>query len=208
VGSSAVIDPARTLMFLPGASGNRALWRRVSEGLAHDGARAFLGWPGFGDVAPEPDVSGIDDLVKRVVAHIDGPVDLLAQSMGGLIALRAALLRPALVRHLVLSVTSGGLDVAALGGSDWRPSFRARNPTLPRWFEEAREDLGDRLGEIAAPTLLLWGDADPISPVAVGRRLAERLPDALLVVIPGGTHDLVHERAAEVLPHIAAHLAR
>ena len=175
------------LLFLPGASGNTALWRPVADGLAHQGERNFFGWPGFGETPPEPDVAGIDDLVRRVAARVSGPVDLLAQSMGGVIALRVALEKPALVRHLVLSVTSGGLDVAALG---------------------ARDDLSDRLPEIGTPTLLLWGDADPISPVAVGRRLAERLPHARLVVIPGGTHDLVHERAAEVLPHIEAHLAR
>lgn len=58
------------------------------------------------------------------------------------------------------------------------------------------------------PVLLLCGDADPISPVAVGRRLAELLPRAELVVIPGGTHDLVCDRAAEVAPHIDSAIRR
>jgi pimeloyl-ACP methyl ester carboxylesterase len=199
---------APTLMFLPGASGNTNLWRPISDRLTHRGARVFFGWPGFGDTPPDPRVTGIDDLVEQVARRIDHPVELLAQSMGGLIALRVALRRPALVRHLVLSVTSGGLDVAALGGQDWRATFRQRNPTLPRWFEETREDLTDRLAQITVPTLLLWGDADPISPVAVGQRLAGLLPAARLVVLPGGTHDLVHDRAADVLPHVEAHLAR
>jgi pimeloyl-ACP methyl ester carboxylesterase len=110
------------------------------------------------------------------------------------------------VRRLVLSVTSGGIDVAAVGGIDWRPAFRARNQALPSWFEDDRSDLSARLREVEAPVLLLWGDADPISPVAVGRRLAELLPDAELVVLEGGTHDLVRERADEVVPHIERHL--
>jgi pimeloyl-ACP methyl ester carboxylesterase len=181
--SHQVIDrSADTLLFLPGASGNTDFWRPVANGLQHRGQRKFLAWPGFGGVPSEPSVNGISDLVARVVTSISGPVDLLAQSMGGVIAIRAALQKPDLVRHLVLSVTSGGLDVAALGAEDWRSMFLAHNPKLPRWFTDEREDLTDRLGELSLPVLLLWGDADPISPVSVGRRLAELLPRAELIV--------------------------
>ena len=111
------------------------------------------------------------------------------------------------VKPLVLSVTSGGLDVAALGARDWRPAYREQNPDVPDWFLAAREDLSHRLGELACPVLLLWGDADPISPVAVGRRLAELLRSAELVVINNGTHDLVAERAPDIIPLIEKHLA-
>jgi pimeloyl-ACP methyl ester carboxylesterase len=195
-------------MFLPGASGNTRFWRPVGARLRHPAARHFLAWPGLGGVPPEPGVNGIADLVARVVREITGPVALLAQSMGGVVAVRAALEKPDLVRHLVLSVTSGGIDVASLGAQDWRPEFRERNPGLPGWFVDEREDLTERLREISIPVLLLWGDADPISPVAVGRRLAEQFPCAELVVVEGGTHDLVWERAEEVVPHIDRHLAK
>jgi pimeloyl-ACP methyl ester carboxylesterase len=86
-------------------------------------------------VPSEPGVDGVDDLVDLVVDSIVGPVDLLAQSMGGVIAIRAALERPALVRHLVLAVTSGGLDVSVLGAQDWRavePTCRARTTSRAR----------------------------------------------------------------------------
>jgi len=197
---------SETLIFLPGASGNTGVWKPVSDGLRHPARRSFMTWPGFGGVPQEPQVRGIDDLVARVVASISGPVDLLAQSMGGTIAIRAALQRPALVRHMVLSVTSGGLDLASLGARDWRPAYRELNPTLPDWFLDEREDLTGRLRELSFPVLLLWGDADPISPVAVGKRLAALLPKAQLVVVKNGTHDLVAEHAAEILPVIEKHL--
>lgn len=184
------------------------MWRPVSEGLSHRGPRHAFGWPGFAGVPVDPTVRGLSDLVTRVVNEITTPTVLFAQSMGGLIALRATLARPEHVRALVLSVTSGGIDVRALGASDWRPQFEQKNPNAPRWFLDARDDLTPRLREISAPVLLLWGDADPISPVAVGRRLAELLPRAELVVVPGGTHDLVSERASDVLPHIERYLAR
>jgi pimeloyl-ACP methyl ester carboxylesterase len=198
---------ADTLLFLPGASGNTDFWRPVAHSLQHQGRRRFLAWPGFGGIPSDPNVNGISDLVARVVAAISEPVDLLAQSMGGVIAIRAALQKPDLVTHLVLSVTSGGLDLSALGAQDWRPMFLTQHPGLPRWFADEREDLSARLGELSLPVLLLWGDADPISPVSVGRRLAELLPRAELVVLHGGTHDLVFDRAAEVVPYIEKHLA-
>lgn len=195
-------------MFLPGASGNTRFWGPVAAQLRHPGARHFLAWPGLGGVPSEPGVSGVADLVARVVREITGPVALLAQSMGGVIAVRATLERPDLVRHLVLSVTSGGIDMASLGAQDWRPAFHEGNAGLPGWFVNEREDLTERMREIAIPVLLLWGDADPISPVAVGRRLAELFPRAELVVVEGGTHDLVRERAKDVVPHIDRHLAK
>jgi pimeloyl-ACP methyl ester carboxylesterase len=126
--------------------------------------------------------------------------------MGGVIAIRAALQKPELVRHMVLSVTSGGIDVASLGASDWRPTFMALNPTVPSWFLDEREDLTNRLGELPFPVLLLWGDADSISPIAVGQQLAELLPRAELVIVKNGTHDLVSERANEIIPYIEKHL--
>jgi pimeloyl-ACP methyl ester carboxylesterase len=155
---------------------------------------------------PEPSVNGIADLAARVIAEISAPVTLFAQSMGGIIALLAALERPTLVRRVILSATSGGIDMKALGGHDWRREFRAHNPNVPSWFEDECWDLSARLGEIRAPVLLLWGDADPISPVAVGERLGELLPNSRLVVLRGGTHDLVLERVDEVLPYVERHL--
>jgi len=196
-----------SLMFLPGASGNVQFWKPVSGKLRHAGARRFVAWPGFGGVPAEPDVGGIDDLVARVVRDITGPAALLAQSMGGVIAVRAALEKPRLVRHLVLSVTSGGIDVASLGAEDWRPRFRESDLAPPSWFADERRDYSAELRTIAIPVLLLWGDADPISPVAVGQWLAQLLSNAELVVLKGGTHDLVLDRADEVAPHIDRHLA-
>ena len=200
-------DASESLIFLPGASGNREFWKPVGAGLRHPGARRFMTWPGFGGAPPEPGVNGISDLVARVTREITGPVALLAQSMGGVVAVRAALEKPHQVRHLVLSVTSGGIDVALLGATDWRPTFVKNNPRLPSWFVDERQDLTARIREITIPVLLLWGDADPISPVAVGRRLATLFPSSRLVVFAGGTHDLVLERADEVIPHVERHLA-
>jgi len=206
---AAITRPTK-LLFLPGASGNVDFWRPVSERLSHPAARSFMAYPGFGGVPADPRVRSFDDLVARVGSAIDQPVALLAQSMGGALALGAVLGLPPeqrmLVTHLVLTVTSGGMDVAAMGGSDWRSEFHRKNPDVPRWFSDERRDLSPRLPELRIPSLLLWGDADPISPVAVGERLASLLPRATLHVLEGGDHDLAQTRAEEVAPLIDAHL--
>jgi pimeloyl-ACP methyl ester carboxylesterase len=200
------LDPPSQLLFLPGASGTIAHWRPVAERLGHDGDRIHLGWPGFGEMPPDPRVKGFDDLLALVLARLDRPTAVIAQSMGGVLALQAALAAPERITHLVLAVTSGGVPMAEHGAADWRESFRIRHPQLPDWFAAARVNLSEQLSGVAIPTLLLWGDADPISPVGVGEHLASLLSAAHLVVLPGGTHDLAMERAEQIAPLIDRHL--
>ena len=195
-----------SLFFLPGAGGDPDAWRPVADRLRHPGRRRFFAWPGFAGAPADPRITSFDDLVSTVVEEITAPVALFAQSMGGVVAVRAALAKPDLVRHLVLAVTSGGVDVASLGGADWRPAFRARHPEVPPWFLDERTNLADRLAAITIPVLLLWGDADTISPIAVGETLRGLLPKGELVVIGGGTHNLIVERADEVAAHVNRHL--
>ncbi|OYZ90636.1 MAG: alpha/beta hydrolase [Xanthobacter sp. 17-67-6] len=194
----------RTL-FLPGAGGSAGFWRPVAERLALEGV--FLSWPGLGEEPPEPGIKGIDDLVTRALAEVTAPVNIVAQSMGGYIALKLALARPHLVNRLVLCVTSGGVPVADLGGSDWRTDYFAAYPSAARWIGDPVEDLSPRLGAVRAPALLLWGDADPISPVAVGRRLHALLPDARLHILPGADHDLARTFPDAVAGEIRRHLS-
>jgi pimeloyl-ACP methyl ester carboxylesterase len=194
------------LFFLPGAGGSAHFWRPVAECLSV-GKAHFFSWPGLGHETPDNRVRGIDDLVKMVVAEMSEPIDLLAQSMGGLVAIKVALAAPRYVRRLVLTGTSGGVPVDDLGGRDWRPEYRTEFPSAAPWITEVNEDLSSRLGEISAPTLLLWGDQDTISPVSVGKRLLELLPNATLRTVPGGNHDFVCSHAKVIAPWIAEHLA-
>lgn len=195
------------VLFLPGASGAASFWHPVGSGLPRSWEKVYLSWPGLGQEPSNPSVRGFDDCARLVEQHIDRPCDLVAQSMGGIVAIRVALRNPRLVRRLVLVATSGGVDVASLGGADWRPNYRAVFPAAAPWITDERPDHEDDLRRLSAPTLLLWGDADPISPVAVGERLLSLLPRAAIHVISGGTHDLARDDPARVAGFIFAHLA-
>jgi pimeloyl-ACP methyl ester carboxylesterase len=174
--------------------------------------RAYFGWPGLGDQPADPAVDSLDDLVALVEARLGRePVDLLAQSMGGIVAVMLALKRPEAVRRMVLSVTSGGVDAAvrARAQHDWRVDYRKEYPNAARWITDDRvADLTAELHRIACPVLLLFGDADPIAPPFVGERLAEVLPNARLMIIRGGDHSLVANRVNDVLPLVQEHLTR
>src|SRR5262245_10817120 len=127
--------------------------------------------------------------------------------MGGVVAALVAVARPELVRRLVLTATSAGIDLAPFSPEDWRPEYAAEYPGAAPWILTERPDLSSRLPSIAAPTLLLWSDADPISPLGVGRRLATLLSLAALVVVPAVDHMFAREHAELVASHIARHLA-
>jgi pimeloyl-ACP methyl ester carboxylesterase len=204
---SFIVSIPSKLLFLPGASGNTAFWLPVAALLKHRATHVHLGWPGFGDTPADARIRGMDDLVSLALAEVDQPTAVIGQSMGGVVAAMVALARPELVTHLILSVTSGGIDTASLGAQDWRPEFLAANPALPRWLTDFKTDLAPVLCALSVPTLLLWGDADPLSPVAVGRRLATLIPRSDLHIIETGMHDLAHRHADRVAPLIDAHIA-
>lgn len=191
-------------LFLPGASGSSSFWKPVAARAELPGV--FLSWPGLGNEPPEPSVDSIDDLVALSSREMTEPVDILAQSMGGYIAIKLALAFPNRVRRLVLAVTSGGLPVADLGGYDWRHDYFSSFPKAARWIADPVSDLSDKIASIEAPALLLWGDADPISPIAVGERLASLLPNARLRILPDADHDLVQTHAETVALEVRHHL--
>lgn len=58
------------------------------------------------------------------------------------------------------------------------------------------EEMEGRYGEIRKPVLLLWGREDAVSPVSVGERLQQLLPDARLVIYPRAGHFPMIEAAA------------
>ena len=201
---------ASTLIFLPGAGASAQFWQPVADLLPEEWPKIMLSWPGLGREPPDPTVQGIDDLVDMVSACIamsPTRVDLIAQSMGGLVAVRAALRHTYRIRRLVLTGTSGGLDMASLGGSNWQPTYRQNFPRAAHWITETKADHTADLPRITTRTLLLWGDQDDISPPAVGERLLALLPNAHLEIIKGGDHDFPNAMPVETATAIARHLA-
>ena len=93
---------------------------------------------------------------------------------------------------------------------DWRADLRMRCPSADEAMQEwwARRmtaaatpgtiralmdmnslvDVRDLLASVRVPTLVVHRDEDPMFPIEEGRYLAERIPDAQLVAMPGADH--------------------
>jgi len=85
------------------------------------------------------------------------------------------------------------------------PEWQALRDRESRAAFASREDLAatdsalrQGLAGFVRPTLLLWGKNDRIVPLGMAQDWQEVLPDAELVVIPGGSHLLLDEFPAAV----------
>jgi len=96
-----------------------------------------------------------------------------------------------------LRALAGWLPEPASGrASEWlrqrfgSADYRAASPQLrPTLVAAVREDLSSQAGQIAVPTLVIWGARDPELPLEPdGRRLAGLIPPAELVVFEASGH--------------------
>jgi 3-oxoadipate enol-lactonase len=61
-----------------------------------------------------------------------------------------------------------------------------------------RLDITTELGRISCPTLVMVGEADALKPPEYSRLIANQIPDAEMLVVPGAGHAVVLERPNEV----------
>jgi len=173
---------------------------------------AFDG-PGVGD-SPAPTLPlSIVMLAELVAAVLDDAelrrADVLGISHGGAVAQEFAARFPDRLRGLVLVSTWCGVG-ATLGTWDALRSLDAAPiaPTVPdvvgaMWHSMAMASWSSIpfLGAITAPSLVVCGSNDDITPPANSRLIAGRIPGAQLVIMPGG-HDLQRPEPARRLARI------
>lgn len=85
--------------------------------------------------------------------------------------------------------------------STTRESMRAH------FAASAGHDAWALLPSIEAPTLVMHGDADQLTPPDNARILADRIPDSRIALIADGRHGYLHEFALQVTPFAADFLA-
>jgi pimeloyl-ACP methyl ester carboxylesterase len=69
---------------------------------------------------------------------------------------------------------------------------------VAQFDERYTREIEPRYGEIETPTLVLWGEQDGWLDPAFGRKLAELIPGAELMMVPGGGHFLPEDQPAAV----------
>ena len=102
-----------------------------------------------------------------------------------------ALLQDASIREAFLATVREALR-SGVGGA------------VDDWVAYGRRPWGFRPEDVRTPTALIFGDADRIVPIAQGRDLARRIPDAHVHEIPGEGHLLIIARLGEILDALVA----
>jgi pimeloyl-ACP methyl ester carboxylesterase len=164
------------------------------------------------------DIVALLDALKIERAIIAG------HSMGGAIAQIIALDYPQSVKGLILVGTGAKLKVnsAIINGIVAKPEETSRLIMKWAWAnhisDEIKEqsalklletpievirgdylacnsfDVLERLGEITAPTLILAGTVDKMTPLDLSKTLADKIPDATLELVENGGHMLLLEQ--------------
>ena len=74
-----------------------------------------------------------------------------------------------------------------------------RQATIDRFGAYPHPASAAQIGAIKVPTLILWGEKDPLIPLEAGKWLAAHIPGARLVVYPGIGHIPMEEAVAATL---------
>ena len=187
------------LVFLPGASGSQHFWQPLKAALTEYSDQQVIAYPSFDGVAPNLAIQNLHDLQEFVEKQIEDDSILIAQSMGGVLAVGLALNHPQKVKGLVLLATSGGLNLKTFHCADWRTDYRELFKTAPDWFEQDQTEFSRlQLASLDVPILLIWGDHDPLSTVQLGQYLAGIFKNAKLHIIKGGDHFFASTHADQV----------
>ncbi len=196
-----------------GLSGSSRWWSKNFDALAAKHLVAAIDLVGFGHNrrffgAPVvlPPFREVTALLARWLETFGEPVHLVGHSMGGQIAIRLAAERPDLVRSLLL-VDAAGMPFHLDPRPHLRPvrKFPYGGPNIARVLipdflragpasvavASTRVVLGDMrkmMHAIRVPTLLVWGENDPLVPLQYGQAMQQEIEGSRLVVIPRAAH--------------------
>ena len=141
----------RRVLLLLGAGRDREFWSPLAHPLPADCENIALAWSGLGISPTTPPLAG--STIAGVA--LTTPSDLIAQSMGGVVALRLAARYPEKVPRRVLVATSGGFDLAARDAEDGRDEYRRTYPDAAAWITKSSPRRRAGEAAITAHALLL-----------------------------------------------------
>jgi pimeloyl-ACP methyl ester carboxylesterase len=224
-----VVGSGPPLILLHGLSGSGRWWSRNVPVFSRSFRTYSVDLPGFGE-SRGVRWSRLDDIADRLAdwlvdeglaqAHIAG------HSLGGAVAARLAARHPDRIDRLVLvdaAIRPQGTRTMSRPEHVMRTISRGSlgfTPLLVRdllrchprsvvaaTVDALQTDWEPYLRRIDAPTLVVWGEHDAITPLALGQEIAAVVPSARLIILAEAGHNPMWERAeafnAEVLRFLA-----
>jgi pimeloyl-ACP methyl ester carboxylesterase len=199
------------LVLVHGLAGSWRWWERALPDLARQHECHMLDLPRFG-AALHP-----DDTAEWIAGWLEavglGAGCLVGHSLGGAAAASLVAHRPGAVDALVLVAPVGvptgrrpaGYALPLLTAlATSRPRFARRLGTdllragpaslLRGALYAVRADVRERARDVHLPTLLVWGERDPLVPAELAEEWRRAIPHARLVLIPRTGHVPMLER--------------
>ena len=225
-----VAGEGEPLVLVHGLSGSTRWWARNIPTLAKHYRVYLMNLPGFGTIRRPRQRFVLAEATSWLLAWMEAVgiegAHLVGHSMGGYLSVRIAARRPEMVRNLVLvdpaGVPSGKSMLGHLGplllaARYGTPAFLpllARDAlyagplTLLRTTRDLlAEDVRGDLRRVETPTLLVWGENDPLIPSSVGDLMRAEVPDSRLLVIERAGHNPMFDRPEDFNRALLAFLA-
>jgi pimeloyl-ACP methyl ester carboxylesterase len=208
------------VVLLHGLAGSHRWWRFTTPALAERFRVHVPEMIGFGDSRGAvrqptlPEMAGL--LVRWLDARGIERTHFVGHSMGAQVGVHLAARWPDRIRRLVLADAAGiphpltAPQISGVAGELVSPRTWGRIRFLPTIALDAvrtgprtmvgsirkilADDIRPLLPRVRAPTLLVWGEHDPITPVSDGRLIEALIPGARLVVIAGASHNPMADR--------------
>lgn len=204
------------MVLIHGLSGSARWWRPVLPALAPRFTLYLVELPGYGRQrrhAPVPLADTPAWLASWAEAVGLERASWVGHSMGGAICIQLAARYPKIVDRLVL-VDAAGVPVTPTMFGYGLPMARAMRYMAPSFVpvlafdalhagpltllrslhQLMQEDVRESLRDIAAPTLIIWGEHDMLAPLPVGRLLHREIAGSELVVLPSAGHVPMYDR--------------
>lgn len=215
-----VSGKGEALVLLHGLAGSTRWWARNLPELEKHFTVYLFDFPGFGAMTGQRGRFSLGSCPAWLRSAFDtlgiARASLIGHSMGGLVATMFTARWPDAVERLVLAAPSIDLGrkttLASIppllsASRYFSPAFhavlafdvlRAGPTTILRASNQLHAaDVHAELAVIRCPTLLIWGEHDPLVPPAIGPRLAERIAGSELRSIKGAGHIVMHDRPRE-----------
>ena len=239
-GVNGVAPGRRSIVFIHGAGGNGLLWQNQRRGLDRGVNTICLNLPGHGQSSGEG-CNSVSEYSQWLIGFIQAMglrgVIVAGHSMGGAVAMEAALEYPSELEALILIGTGARLKVnpKIIQGleSDFETtaskvvhlcygpgsSKKIIKWGLEQFLDQRMEviledfkacnkfDRRDQINRIKQPALIICGSEDTMTPPKYSQYLAENFPSATLRIIEGAGHMVMVENPFKVNASILKFLA-
>jgi len=213
-----VVGRGEPAILVHGLSASTFWWNRNIPALASRYTLYLVDLPGFGAMRRSRQRLVLSQAASWLLSWMQAvgisQAHLIGHSMGGCICIRLAARHPEVVRRLVLFAPAGVPTGRSLAGylipllvairyTTFRflpilfyDGLRAGLLTILRATQDLlTQDVREDLPSITAPTLLIWGECDPLVPPVFANIVHKAITNSHLLLVKRAGHIVMYDQA-------------